>query len=122
MSNDKIAKELMSIAKELVASVKVERTFRRDRDGYEEVDIEVTVNDIHHMAVGQFLALMDKYSTQVVRERSKVISKYKLRTDPLNPVHVEVSGGDIVISGGFATDVGVLPREELRRNGFKEVN
>ena len=118
--NKQIARELLAIAKELTAGVKVKKTFHQDRDRYEEVHIEATISGVNHMPIGEFLVLIDKYSSLVVGERSKLIRKHSLKTDPLQPIRAEVRGGDVIIGGGFATDLGVLPREELKRSGFKE--
>jgi hypothetical protein len=119
MDREQAARRLLKLAKDLTAGAKVEKTFRQDRDGYEEVSITVKM-DVLTMEADDFIKTVQRYVDMIDNERRGVIRKYKVKTDPLQVVRVETQGDDLIISGGFAADIGQIPTEQLKRDGFKQ--
>ena len=83
----------------------MEKFYRQDRDRYDEVFIKVTMN-VLGMKADDFISTVQRYVDMIDKERRGVIRKHGIKTDPLRAVTVEIRGGDLIIEGGFAADMG----------------
>ena len=116
MNKQKIAQELVKLAKELTAS-KVTKTFNRDRDGYDEVTISVEI-DTGMMGADKFISKISKATELVEAERNNIIRKFGVKTDPFNDTKVKIGINSVEVECGFATDR-LATFEEIKSYGFK---
>ena len=67
--------------------------------------------------------VLNKVTAAIDAERTRIKNKYKLDTDRMEPVRVEnKSDGSLILSGGFACNIGVLPEKELKAEGYVDYN
>lgn len=129
MNKIAVARELMAIAKELTAdksfraAPKMKKIYREDRDRYEEVNVSVDMGEDMLFGTGldDLIGALKQQQQVVAAELSRIIRKYGLKYDSKNLSDVRVKMGDgrsLVVRGGFATDLGELPMDDLKREGY----
>ena len=122
MNKTAVARELVSIAKELTAAPKMKKTYREDRDRYEEVNVSVDMGEdmLFGIKIDDLIGALKQQQQVIAAELSRIIRKYGLKYDSKNLSDVRVKMGDgrsLVVRGGFATDLGGLPTDDLEREG-----